>query len=178
MRILKSAMIAALALALPGLASAAVVYDLTLTDAASPAFSGTGSLTLASAPTLSGVTNYSAAQVSALSFTIGGQTFNLTDPGVQLSTVQFVNGTLSDITFAEEIGASPDRFALHTTSGYAYYYNNELSAAYGTITARVAAAVPEPSTWGLMIVGLGLAGAAMRRRKALRQGEQATTVTA
>jgi hypothetical protein len=34
----------------------------------------------------------------------------------------------------------------------------------GAFTLRIAA-VPEPETWGLMIVGLGLAGAAMRRGK-------------
>ena len=34
------------------------------------------------------------------------------------------------------------------------------------ITYTATPAVPEPATWGMMICGLGLAGAAMRRRKA------------
>lgn len=34
----------------------------------------------------------------------------------------------------------------------------------GAFTLRISA-VPEPETWGLMIVGLGFAGAAVRRRK-------------
>jgi hypothetical protein len=35
----------------------------------------------------------------------------------------------------------------------------------GSVTAQQAA-VPEPATWGMMILGLGLAGAALRRRAA------------
>lgn len=35
-----------------------------------------------------------------------------------------------------------------------------------SITYTATPAVPEPATWGMMICGLGLAGAAMRRRKA------------
>jgi len=163
-------MIAAMAIMLPGVAAAAVVFDLTLTDASNPAYSGTGLLTLDAAPALSGVTNYTAAQVSGLSFNIAGQTFTAS-PG-SVSAVQFLNGTLTDITFAQEIGASPNRYALQTTSGYAFYYNNEQSAAYGTITARqeaTTAAVPEPSAWLLMIMGMGAIGAAMRRRQASRR---------
>lgn len=166
MRISKLLMIAAMALVAPGAASAAVVYDLSLTNSSSPAFDGTGTFTLASAPSASGVTSYTASQVSGLTFTIGGQTFSQTDAKAQLSVLQFVNGALTDITFADEIGSSPDRYALHTTSGYAYYYNNELSAAYGSMTATLkpASAAPEPAAWGLMILGFGAVGAAMRRR--------------
>lgn len=36
----------------------------------------------------------------------------------------------------------------------------------GTFTILPTAAVPEPATWGMMIAGFGLAGAAMRRRRA------------
>lgn len=34
----------------------------------------------------------------------------------------------------------------------------------GSLTYTVNAAVPEPATWGMMIVGFGLAGASLRRR--------------
>lgn len=37
-------------------------------------------------------------------------------------------------------------------------------ASSGTVSA-VAGAVPEPTTWAMMVVGLGLVGASMRRRK-------------
>ena len=164
-------MIAAMAIMLPGVAAASVTFDLTLTDASAPAYSGTGLLTLDSAPAISGVTNYTAAQVSGLTFTIAGQTF--TAPPGTLSAVQFIDGTMTDITFSQQIGSSPDRYELDTTSGYAFYYNNESSAAYGTITAAPAnmSAAPEPSTWAMMIVGFGLTGALMRRRTASQQGE-------
>ena len=35
----------------------------------------------------------------------------------------------------------------------------------GGVSLRIAAAVPEPATWGLMIAGFGLAGAGLRRRR-------------
>lgn len=38
-----------------------------------------------------------------------------------------------------------------------------------TISPVVAAAVPEPATWGTMLIGFGAVGAVMRRRRALVQ---------
>lgn len=37
------------------------------------------------------------------------------------------------------------------------------------IFARISALVPEPSSWGLMIVGFGLLGVAVRRRRSVRE---------
>lgn len=42
------------------------------------------------------------------------------------------------------------------------------SSLFGTVTINAAAAVPEPASWGLMIAGFGLAGAALRRRAKVR----------
>ena len=47
-------------------------------------------------------------------------------------------------------------------------YNSLISApgVRGTLTvSNVTGAVPEPATWAMMIVGFGMAGAAMRRHK-------------
>src|SRR5262249_44531463 len=120
-------------LALPATANASIIYTLTLTDSANPTYSGTGSITLNTAPFSSGLTSYAAGQYSGLSFTIAGQTF--TAPPGTVSAVQFLNGSFYDITFAETIGASPSRYALQTTGGYAFYYNDLQSVAYGTITS-------------------------------------------
>ena len=37
---------------------------------------------------------------------------------------------------------------------------------FGNISYASAAAVPEPATWGLLTGGIGMAGGALRRRKA------------
>ncbi len=116
-----------------------ITYNLILTGNTPSDFSGTGSFTIESAPASSGVSTYTQAApatIDALSFFIDGQTFTLA--GASNTLIQFVNGNLTDITFSQEIGLSPYRFALHTTSGYAFYYNNEQAASYGTFTATVA----------------------------------------
>jgi hypothetical protein len=51
-----------------------------------------------------------------------------------------------------------DRLRLSATSGDNYYAVSELQAF----------AVPEPTTWALMIAGFGLAGASLRRGRAAR----------
>jgi hypothetical protein len=158
MKLLKSLAIAAMALALPSMASAAVLYDLTLTDSSNSTYSGTGTITLSSAPSPTTQTNYASA---AVTFLIDGVSFSGT-----ATSVQFLDGQFRNATFSEEIGTSPMRFDLQTSGVYAFYYNNELSGASGTITSKLAAGVPEPASWLMMIVGFGGIGAALRRRTA------------
>jgi hypothetical protein len=145
--------------------AATFTYDVTLTPNPGSQFGGSGSFTVDSAPVSSGVTNYGAGQIENLSFLIDGQTFTLA--GDSNATIQFVNGTLTDITFAEQVGTSPNRLDLQTSGVYAFYYNNELSESSGTFTAALApgaSPVPEPSSLALLGTGiLGLAGATRRK---------------
>ncbi|MCU1321070.1 MAG: hypothetical protein JWM43_719 [Acidobacteriaceae bacterium] len=154
---------AVLALAAPAsLHASPITYNFALTGNTSNDFSGTGTFTIEGAPVTSGVSTYyqsNPATIDALTFTIGGQTFSLA--GASGTLIQFTNGQLTDITFAEEIGANPFRFALHTTSGYAFYYNNEQSASYGTFTAvQVASPSPVPEPASIAMLGTGLLGGA------------------
>jgi hypothetical protein len=80
--------------------------------------------------------------------------------------VQFLNGNFWNATFSEAIGTSPFRFDLATTSGYIFYYDNELEDASGTITSTLApAATPIPAALPLFASGLGAMGLIAGRRK-------------
>jgi hypothetical protein len=163
-----SVCVAFLALASPAAMHATpITYDLTLTPTAGSPFGGTGSITIESAPVSSGISNYTTTNgtLDNISFTIDNQTFILA--GASGTTLaRFLNGQLNDITFAETVGASPVRFTLDTTSGYAFYYDNGQATSYGSMTAVPAsqvenvqsaentAPVSEPASLALFGTGL------------------------
>jgi hypothetical protein len=150
--------------ALAGNAHASVVYTLTLTATydsdGTPLsdYNGSGSITLSSAPNPTGQTDYTSAPVS---FLVDGEAFSGTATGVQ-----FLDGNFRNATFSEQIGSNPNRFALHTTSEYVFYYDNELQDASGSITSSLAT-TPLPTALPLFAGGLtalGFFGLRKRRK--------------
>lgn len=147
-------------------ARADVIYTLTLTPTQGSLYGGTGSVTLASAPSANGISNYSGSSLIALSFLIDGQTFGLA--GYPGASIQFLDGGLRNISFAELIGGSPHRYNLQTSGVYAFYYNDLLVGSYGTFAASpVPSLIPEPSSLALLAVALtsGVCLLAVRRRR-------------
>jgi hypothetical protein len=145
-----------------------ITYNLVLTPQAGFTVGGTGSFTIEGAPASSGISDYTLAlhNLDSLSFTLAGQTF--TSPGDGTLLIEFLNGSLRDITFSQELAADPNnRFSLHTTDRYVFAYNNEQSQSIGTFTATQAPAsspVPEPASLLLLTTGL-LGGAATLYRR-------------
>jgi PEP-CTERM motif len=146
-----------------------ITYDLVLTPSGSSPYGGTGTLTIEGAPAASGISDYTFAngKLDDVTFTIDGQTFDAKDPGVSGTLVRFLNGTLNDITFSEQIGSTPYRFSLMSTANYVFSYDNLQKNSSGTITAKLdpsASPVPEPGSLALLGTGLlGGAGAIFRR---------------
>ena len=69
-------------------------------------------------------------------------------------------------------------FNLGTYSFFAVNYSDSLGSGDATLTiASVDGAVPEPSTWMMMLVGFGLLGGAMRYGRNTRAGIQTAKLT-
>lgn len=139
-----------LLLAAPALHADSITYDVTLSPTQG-VYGGTGTITVGTPPSSSGDTTYSQKDgtLQGLSFVIDGQTFSLSpDSG---ASVQFINGTLHKITFAQTIGNYPNRFQLDTGNGYSFFYNlndEGYSESAGKMTASLVETAETAETTG------------------------------
>ena len=153
-------------------AHASVVYDLTLTATSGGTINGSGSFTVSSAP-LTGfnqVSDYEQSPGSSGDGTLSGLTINIDGDTFTLATknsgsnplVRFTSGTLNDITYA---GVAADGDSLMMTSDFVFFIVTSRTQEIGSFTATLAPAVPEPSTWAMMILGFCGLGFMAHRRK-------------
>jgi hypothetical protein len=144
-----------------------VTYSLTLSPKANTnsTLSGTGTLVITDGPlgSGSGQVNVPDADVTTLSVSIDGFTFNLLPALATPSGVQFTSGVLTAITAGPVVSNGAD-FSVSNTTGFFFDSGNGV-VSYDTFTAAIAPAVPEPSTWAMMILGFcGLGFMAYRRK--------------
>lgn len=91
--------------------------------------------------------------LDAMGATLGTQTFAPVGPNAARSPIDYSNdyAGIATISFLlQQNSSGPGLFALDSVS----FTPNAVSAA-----------VPEPATWGMMILGMGAVGYAMRRRQ-------------
>lgn len=148
-------------------AQANVIFDLTLTPTSGTA-AGTGVLSFTGPidPSFESIGPGPSSLIDLFTITLGGHFFDLTN---SFTNVTFTDGALSNIgVFALDF---PYFLA---TSDTTYTFSNLSSGenAIGQITANevVTSAVPELSTWAMMLVGftiLGLVGYRRRRNVAV-----------
>jgi hypothetical protein len=103
-----------------------------------------------------------------------GDTFSFFNNGVALAstgTFDSINYTNNaDVAFA---GTSYAKFSVllsagsYSLTGIATASPQGQGGAFVQLASVPAAAVPEPATWGMMLVGFGVVGAGMRRRKSV-----------
>jgi hypothetical protein len=115
---------------------------------------------------LSGVTGASATDPLALfgAFTVS----SFTPTSVVFAFTLSSNGTLGPFTSSTTLGTLVVDSSVLTTGAVDYSMETSSGTFSGTVDGPVATAVPEASTWAMMLVGfagLGLAGCRAARRR-------------
>jgi hypothetical protein len=135
-----------------------ITYNLTLTQGqvgnVVPAntVAGSGSLMIDGPVPASGQNTFSEANglLLGLSFLIDGHTFDFADAGP--ASVTFLNGALQSFNYTGVEGGN--LFSLQVSDTYNYFGNVTPFRQSIGLTATVAPAVPEPSSLGLIGIGL------------------------
>ena len=103
--------------------------------------------------------------------TTGAAGFIQVRPGNNVGTIGFgTSPVLATYDPATDIGPIPVTFGgsnvtFDTSGGLFFWQGNPTNMTFqAELAGKLNGAVPEPATWGLMIAGFGLAGAALRRK--------------
>jgi PEP-CTERM motif len=156
----------------PASASVLVQYTLTFNDpdAGGPLTGGSGILTL-NEPTLGNLTESKPTAGESLVATVNGISFTINSSSFSQWNVLLQNGQFNNLGLSSAVNyAVLDMNVLDTYGGGTYdiqrTQNDPLvgSTTY-TITGPIVAAVPEPSTWAMLILGFAGVGFMAYRRK-------------
>jgi hypothetical protein len=155
--------------ALPA-SAATSLFDFSGTGFFGGTLNGSGTITT-SDTSFTGTNGFTAQAITGITGTFNGSTITGLAPGLfgannlfYSSGPFFVDGNGLGFTTASGVSAN-----LFITNGTSYRVNTQGAGLLtGLVTASatpLVAAVPEPATWAMMLVGFGMIGAAVRYRR-------------
>nr|WP_157817111.1 PEPxxWA-CTERM sorting domain-containing protein [Bradyrhizobium sp. SK17] len=116
--------------------------------------------------------------VPSISFSVNGHNFTVTDPN---AAIQYNNGQFNGFSINDEFNFSGNAYLLQVNGGIISvvlasdpighsYVNGYVNIGNGSLTGQTpfvpqVAAIPEPSTWAMMILGFAGIGFMVYRRR-------------
>lgn len=106
--------------------------------------------------------------LSSLNFNFGGSLFNLTTPALSAAAAVFQDGVFTGVEWSVDSSSPAIGFSFivgaYDTSDAYFAYDTTLGFS-GTGSLTYAAAIPEPTQSGMLLLGLGLIGWIAARRQ-------------